>query len=181
MYDVHEFKLLSNGSALQYNNLMESRTYELRDGMLLSCRTSVNYNVYNSTDDSGILLYSKHHNPGGVMVIVGDSISVVALTGHLLTFCLVPTLRNFPGYNLASLSLALIIVYSLVVIVQIPEDLGVFCITSGILQLYFLLTVYFCKNVMFFEVWRTVKMSTPKLVIYSHNKKRNQLIIYIIF
>ncbi|GFU12448.1 g-protein coupled receptor Mth2, partial [Nephila pilipes] len=96
MYGVHEFKIPSNGSALSYNDLMEPGTFELRDGMLLSCRTSVNYNVYNSIDDSGILLYSKHHNPGAVMVIVGDSISVVALTGHLLTFCLLPTLRNFP-------------------------------------------------------------------------------------
>ncbi|GFT12817.1 g-protein coupled receptor Mth2 [Nephila pilipes] len=114
MYGVHEFKILSNGSAVSYNDLMESGTYELRDGMLLSCRTSMNYNVYNSIDDSGILLYSKHHNLGAVMVIVGDSISVEALTGHLLTFCLVPTLKNFPGYNLASLSFALIIGYSLV-------------------------------------------------------------------
>ncbi|GFT48795.1 g-protein coupled receptor Mth2 [Nephila pilipes] len=70
MYGVHEFKLLSNGLALAYNDLMEPGTFELRDGMLLSCRTSMNYNVYNSVDDSGILLYSKHHNPGAVMVIV---------------------------------------------------------------------------------------------------------------
>ncbi|GFS92861.1 g-protein coupled receptor Mth2 [Nephila pilipes] len=181
MYGVHEFKLLSNGSALAYNDLMEPGTFELRDGMLLSCRTSVKYNVYNSIDDSGILLYSKHHNPDAVMVIVGNSISVVALTVHLLTFCLIPSLRNFPGYNLASLSLALIIGYSLVVIVQIPEVLGVFCTISGILQLYFLLTVYFCMNVMAFDVWRSLKLATTKFKICSHNKERNHFIIYSIY
>ncbi|GFS90179.1 g-protein coupled receptor Mth2 [Nephila pilipes] len=181
IYEPDEFQILSNGSALVYDELMEPGTYELRKGKLAACATPDDYYDFNSTDDYGVLEHMSADSPDIIMGKVGSSISIIALTGHLLTFCLVPTLRNLPGYNLASLSLAFLIGYSFVLIGQIPEVLGVFCIVSGVLQQNFILTAFFCMNVMAFDVWRTLRMATTKLKISSHNKKRNQFIMYSIY
>ncbi|GFT31496.1 probable G-protein coupled receptor Mth-like 2 [Nephila pilipes] len=178
MYGAHEFKIFPNGSALVYKDMMEPGTFELSKGKLLTCTIAINHNDLNSTADKAILL---HHSPVIIMGKVGSAISILALTGHLLTFCLVPTLRNLPGYNLASLSLAFLLGYSFVLIGQIPEVLGVFCIVSGVLQANCLLTAFFCMNVMAFDVWRTLRLATTKLIICSHNKKRNHFIIYSIY
>ncbi|GFT12821.1 g-protein coupled receptor Mth2 [Nephila pilipes] len=158
---------------------MEPETFELREGKILTCTNSSNNDDINSIVDEGILMFKRRHSP--IFSRIGSSISIVALIAHLITFCLVPILRNLPGYNLASLSLALILAYSLALIGQIPEVTGVFCIVSGVLQVNFLLTSLLCMNVLSFDIWRTLKRSKSKMVICSHNKERNQFIKYSIY
>ncbi|GFS92864.1 g-protein coupled receptor Mth2 [Nephila pilipes] len=177
MNSADEFNTLRNCSALVCNDLKQPGTFKLRNGILLNGIPSINSNDLNSTDDENILF----SYPVIMMGKIGSLISIIALTCHLLTFCLVPTLRNLPGYNLASLSLAFLLGYSFVLISQIPEVLGVFCIVSAVLQVQFLLTAFFCMNVMAFDVWRSLKLATTKLTICSYNKKRNHFIIYSIY
>ncbi|GFS52919.1 g-protein coupled receptor Mth2, partial [Nephila pilipes] len=180
MYVAYDFKVFSNGSALVYNDLMEPGTFELIEGNLVTCAT-LDYYDFNSTADYDILKQMNDDSSDIIMGKVGSSISIIALTGHLLTFCFVPTLRNLPGYNLASLSLAFLIGYSFELIGQIPKVLGVFCIVSGVLRQYFFLAAFFCMNVMAFDVWRTLKMATTKLVICSHSRKRKHFIMFSIY
>ncbi|GFT48796.1 g-protein coupled receptor Mth2 [Nephila pilipes] len=177
---AHGFEIFSNGSAFVYNDLMEPGTFELREGNLLTCANSSNNDDINSIVDEGILLFKRRHSPL-ILGRIGSSISIVALIAHLITFCLVPILRNLPGYNLASLSLALLLTYSFSLIIQIPGVLGVFCIVSGVLQVNFLLTAFFCMNVLAFDIWRTLKRAMSKMVVCSHNKKKNHFIIYSIY
>ncbi|GFT12819.1 g-protein coupled receptor Mth2 [Nephila pilipes] len=176
---AHGFEIFSNGSVLVYIDLNELGTFELREGKLLSCTNSSNNDGINSIVDEGILMFKRRHSP--IFSRIGSSISIVALIAHLITFCLVPILRNLPGYNLASLSLALILSYSFALIGQIPEVIGVFCIVSGVLQVNFLLTALLCMNVLSFDILRTLKRSKSKMVICSHNKERNQFIKYSIY
>ncbi|GFY65934.1 g-protein coupled receptor Mth2 [Trichonephila inaurata madagascariensis] len=180
MYDEDEFSILDNNSALVYNDLLEPGTFKLHKGKLLTCTIDNGENIPTSSEDIAMHV-SSFDSPNIVMGKVGTSISVIALTAHLITFCLVPSLRNLPGYNLASLSLAFLIGYSFVLIGQIPEVRGVFCSVSAILQQNFLLAAFFCMNVMAFDVWRTLKMATTKLATSSHNKKRTQFIFYSIY
>ncbi|GFY24624.1 g-protein coupled receptor Mth2 [Trichonephila clavipes] len=180
MYDEDEFSILDNNSALVYNDLLEPGTFKLHKGRLLACIIDNGEDVPPSSADIAIPV-SSFDSPNIVMGKVGTSISVIALTAHLITFCLVPSLRNLPGYNLASLSLAFLIGYSFVLIGQIPEVRGLFCSVSAILQQNFLLAAFFCMNVMAFDVWRTLKMATTKLATSSHNKKRTQFIFYSIY
>ncbi|GFS90183.1 g-protein coupled receptor Mth2 [Nephila pilipes] len=181
IYDADEYQILSNGSVLVYNDLMEPGTYAINDGNLVTCTISSDYYDYNSTAGDDILVHMKDKSPDIVLGKVGSSISIIALTGHLVTFCLVPTLRNLPGYNLASLCLAFLVGYSFVLIGQIQEVHGIFCIISGVLQQNFLLVAFFCMNVMAFDVFRTLKMATTKLATCSRNKKRNQFIMYSVY
>ncbi|GBN99024.1 G-protein coupled receptor Mth2 [Araneus ventricosus] len=112
---------------------------------------------------------------------VGSSISIIALTVHLIIFCIVPTLRNLPGYNLASLSIAFLIAYLSLLVGQIPDVLGLSCVLSGIVQLNCFLVAFFCTNVMAFDVWRSLRMATSKLAVSSKNKKKIQFIVYTIY
>ncbi|GIX75110.1 g-protein coupled receptor Mth2 [Caerostris darwini] len=182
LYDVDEFTALTNGSVLLGDKLIEPGTYEFLKGKLLRCANAEEDYDENTNSNSELPVHiSTGESPTITMGKVGSSISIIALTAHLITFCLVPSLRNLPGYNLASLSVALLIGYSFVIIGQIPEVLGMFCVISGVLQQNFFLAAFFCMNVMAFDVWRTLKMATTKLVVDSPNKKKSQFIMYTIY
>ncbi|KAF8777011.1 G-protein coupled receptor Mth2-like [Argiope bruennichi] len=185
VYDLDEFKVLGNGSVIllsNYPQILEPGTYEFYKGKLLRCTSDDDYDE-NSTfiDLNPIHVTSDDESVSVTISKVGSSISIVALTAHLITFCLVPSLRNLPGCNLASLSLAFWIAYSCVIIGQIPEVLGLFCIIIGIIQQNCFLVAFFCMNVMAFDVWRTLRMATSKLTVSSENKKKTLFLIYTIY
>ncbi|KAF8777012.1 G-protein coupled receptor Mth2-like [Argiope bruennichi] len=178
LYEKDEFKILENGSVVLLSTIpliLESGTYEIEENGLHTC-VSDDVSDENSTfnDDDSM----TYRSASAILGRVGSSISVVAITVHLIIFCSVPPLRNLPGYNLASLSIAFLIAYSSVIIGQIPSVLGLACIISGVLQLNCFLVAFFCMNVMAFDVWRTLRLATSKLAVTSENKKKIQFIIY---
>ncbi|CAL1283300.1 unnamed protein product [Larinioides sclopetarius] len=180
-YDYDEFEILENGSVVLHSifpQILESWTYEIVEDELYTCITDEDYPEDSNFNDDK----SKAASALSVMFgKVGSSISIIALTTHLIIFCIVPTLRNIPGYNLASLSIAFLIAYLSLLVGQIPDVLGLSCVLSGIAQLNCFLVAFFCTNVMAFDVWRSLRMATSKLAVNSKNKKKIQFIAYTIY
>ncbi|GBN38498.1 G-protein coupled receptor Mth2 [Araneus ventricosus] len=184
VYDIDEFEILGNGSVVLLSNLphiLEPGTYEFYKGKLLRCTSDEDYDNNSTVIDGNPIHVTTDESLSVTISKIGSAISIVALTAHLITFCLVPSLRNVPGWNLASLSIAFLIAYSCAIIGQIPKVLGLSCIIVGIIQQNCFLVAFFCMNVIAFDVWRTLRMATSKLVVSSDNKKKIQLIIYTIY
>ncbi|KFM83514.1 G-protein coupled receptor Mth2, partial [Stegodyphus mimosarum] len=181
-YEPQEYTILPNGSIQLFDEILENGTYEFVNGRLFTCVLD-----YDTSDDN--VSISNHfpiepmENEGPSVYIgkIGSAISIVALLIHLLTFCIVPALRNLPGYNLCSLSIAFLFGYSFLLIGQIHEVLGAACIASAVLQQYFFLAAFFCMNVMAFDIWRIMRMATQKLLVSSRIVKKRQFLWYSLY
>ncbi|KAG8179555.1 hypothetical protein JTE90_016125 [Oedothorax gibbosus] len=176
----NEFSVQEDRTVLLYGDVLEPGSYSIQNGRLDTCLPEEFYEDSNSTGD----FPAQNSNLDNVSIIVGQvlcGISIVALTAHLVSFCLVPAMRTLPGYNLASLSGAFLLGYLFSLIGQIPQVLGFFCVLCGVLVQYFLLAAFFCMNTLAFDVWRTLKMATTKLVMSSQNAKRRQFLYYSIY
>lgn len=174
-YEIHEYQILHNGSAVVQGEIIQPEDYMFKNNELLTCATD-----YADIDDD----FSSQLSLRQVSIYVGQVgsfISILALIIHLVTFCFLPALRNLPGYNLASLSIAFLLAYSFLLIGQIPQVLGLFCVISGVLQQNFFLAAFFCMNVLAFDVWRTLRLATEKLAVGSQNTRKRQFLWYALY
>lgn len=177
-YDSDVYKILPNGSALVHGTLELPGHYALQGETLLLCAPEEEDYSHKFLERS----FEITLNHVSILVgKIGSGISIIALVAHLITFCVLPSLRNLPGYNLASLSVAFMLGYSFVLIGQIPQVLGLFCVISAILQQNFFLVAFFCMNVLAFDVWRTLRLATEKFLVSSKNIRERQYMWYSLY
>ncbi|XP_054719372.1 G-protein coupled receptor Mth2-like [Uloborus diversus] len=172
VYDTSDYEKFPNGSVLLQDEILLPGSFEFKGDDLIACDscTSVNDSDYDRLQEAD--------TTDTYIGKIGSGISIVALLLHLITFCILPALRNLPGFNLASLSVAFLCGYFFIIYGQIPEVLGTACVVSGVLQQYFFLVAFFCMNVMAFDVWRTLKLTSEKFVLCSRNNRNKQFIWY---
>lgn len=130
-FNEDEYLVLPDGSVKLFDDVLEPGSFSIVDSELLTCAAAEeDYEGIGDDGNSTGKYYDQEH--WSIIVgQVGQVISIVALTAHLVSFCLVPTMRNLPGYNLASLSTAFLLGYLFGLIGQIPEVLGFFCVACG--------------------------------------------------
>jgi len=111
-----EYGILTNGSVYirEYNLALSKTGYALQSNdRLVICSPKATY-------------YTDKFGPvWGYLSFTGVLISVICITIHLIASAIVPELRNLSGKNLASLSVALLVVYSIFLgmpFVQIPSS-----------------------------------------------------------
>ncbi|XP_042900160.1 G-protein coupled receptor Mth2-like [Parasteatoda tepidariorum] len=178
-YNADEFKHLLNGSVILYGVLLEDEVYEVnKAGKLVLC--SMDYDDIDEDEFNKLLPKPMDDTNKAALYIgnIGSAISILALLIHIVTFCLVPSLRNLPGYNLASLGVAFLMAYSFSLIVQIPQVFGKSCVLAGILKQYFFLVAFFWMNVMAFDVWKTLRMATERLMVSNKSARLRQFLWY---
>lgn len=171
-YTTEDYSVLPNMSARVGKNIVPLGEYEMRGEFLLTCAPEEEADF-----STGITLSSVSIKVGQI----GSVISIVFLLAHLVIFLFLPSLRNLPGCNLAALSVAFLLAYFFLLIGQIPQVLGLSCVISAVLQQNFFLAAFFCTNVMAFDVWRTLKLATEKLVIRSQSSGKRQFVWYSLY
>lgn len=122
-----EYGILSNGSIYirEYNLALSKTSYALQaNDRIVICSPKATY-------------YTDKFGAGwGYLTFVGALISVICIVAHLLASALVPELRNLSGRNLASLSVALFVIYSIFIgmpFVRIPSSA---CTVMGVILYY---------------------------------------------
>jgi FtsH-binding integral membrane protein len=87
---------------------------------------------------------------------------------HLAIFVATPRLMNLPAMNLASLCVALLLLY-------ISFLVGMFlkppCVELAVITHYSLLATFCWTLIISFDVWRTIRRSAIKLQIFSGKRK----------
>jgi hypothetical protein len=92
---------------------------------------------------------------------VGLSVSLGCLALHLAISAATPRLRNLPAMNLASLCVALLLFYC-ILLVRIALD-GVPYVKLDIVMYYSLLATFCWMLVIAFDVWNAIWRSTKRL------------------
>jgi hypothetical protein len=98
------------------------------------------------------------------ITIVGLSLSVGCLALHLAIATATPRLRNLPGMNLASLCVALLLLYCSF-LVRVLGDLP--CVALAVVIYYSLLATFCWMLIISFDVWKAIRMSTRTLHVSS--------------
>jgi hypothetical protein len=91
---------------------------------------------------------------------VGICLSVSCILLHLATFIATPKLMNLPAMNLASLCVALLLLYCSFLAGLFLEPP---CVERAVITHYSLLATFCWMLVISFDVWRTIRRSTRKL------------------
>jgi hypothetical protein len=98
---------------------------------------------------------------------VGIILSITCLVLHLVIFAATPQLRNLPAMNLASLCVALLLLYtSLIARVFLEPP----CVELAVTTHYSLLVTFCWMVVISFDVWRAIRRSTRELQLSSGEK-----------
>jgi hypothetical protein len=86
---------------------------------------------------------------------------VACLALHLAIFTATPQLRNLPSTNLASLCVALSLLYcSFLVRMAVDEES---CVALAVIIYYSMLATFCWTLVISFDVWKAIRRSTKKL------------------
>ncbi|ELU09119.1 hypothetical protein CAPTEDRAFT_216805 [Capitella teleta] len=97
-----------------------------------------------------------------VVSVIGQVISIVCLSVHLLVYSMFRKLRNLAGLNIMSLSGCLLIAQLLFLFAGSASASYSWCFSIGVLVHYFFLASFLWMNVMAFDICRTfVKFSKP--------------------
>jgi ABC-type enterochelin transport system permease subunit len=95
------------------------------------------------------------------MTTVGLCLSVGCLALHLAIFAATPVLRNLPAMNLASLCVALLLLYcSFLSRTAVHHEP---CVTLAVVLHYSVLASFCWMLVIAFDVWQAIRRSTKKL------------------
>lgn len=101
--------------------------------------------------------------------LIGSSISIFCLILHLITFMILPEMRNMPGKNLASLSLTLLLGYTSFLlrhVKSITEDRTSCSVLGGIMYGSFL-SSFLWTSVISFDAYRTMRLALSELKVCS--------------
>ncbi|ELT99274.1 hypothetical protein CAPTEDRAFT_208644 [Capitella teleta] len=155
-----EFTIL-HGSDLYVNDTGEIHapgTYQLEGkGSAYICTKVLTSRLREAIDP-------KFSSTQTIVSVIGQVISIVCLSLHLLVYSMFRKLRNLPGLNIMSLSACLLIAQLLFLFAGSVSVSYSWCFTIGVLVHYFFLASFLWMNVMAFDICRTfVKFSKPSL------------------
>jgi hypothetical protein len=112
----------------------------------------------------------KEDSTLGYISIVGLSVSVGCLVLHLAISAATPRLRNLPAMNLASLCVALLLLYCSFLVRTLLDELP--CVELAVVIYYSTLATFCWMLVISFDVWNAIRRSTQKLQLSSGEKKK---------
>lgn len=116
----------------------------------------------------------------GWLTFSGIGLSCLCIIIHLITFILMPDLRNLSGKNLASMCSALLVAYICFLITSLKESGTNSCPVLASIMYYFFLASFTWVNVMAFDIWRTLQRSTSELRVTS-GKQWKKFIFYSLY
>jgi hypothetical protein len=99
------------------------------------------------------------------MTIMGLSLSVGCLALHLAIFLATPLLRNLPAMNLASLCVALLLLYCSFLARMAVDDQQ--CLVLALTIYYSMLATFCWMLIISFDVWKAIRRSTKRLQFSS--------------
>jgi magnesium-transporting ATPase (P-type) len=123
---------------------------------------------HNITLDNHNITLDKHNSALAITTVVGISLSITCLVLHLAIFLATPRLRKLPAMNLASLCVALLLLYtSFIARVFLKPT----CVELAVTTHYSLLATFCWMLAISFEVCRAIRRSTRKLWLPSGERK----------
>jgi hypothetical protein len=121
-----------------------------------------------STVDNRSSTVVNHDPTLETITLVGISWTITCLVVHLVIFAVTPQLRNLPAMNLASLCVALLLLYtSLIARLFLDPP----CVELAVTTHYSLLATFCWMVVISFDVWRAIRRSTRQLRLSSGEMK----------
>jgi hypothetical protein len=102
------------------------------------------------------------------ITVVGISLSITCLVLHLAIFLATPRLRNLPAMNLASLCVALLLLYTSLIARAFLEPP---CVELAVTTHYSFLATFCWMLTISFDVWRAISRSIKKLQLSSGETK----------
>jgi hypothetical protein len=99
------------------------------------------------------------------ITIVGLCLSVGCLGLHLAIFLATPLLRNLPAMNLASLCVALMLLYCSFLVRMAVDDQQ--CLVLALTIYYSMLATFCWMLIISFDVWKAIRRSTKRLQFSS--------------
>ena len=154
-----EFLVLENGSALVCTNY--SRNFTIRVGSTTT--EGVNFNFDNSQ---------------AILSLVGQVLSIIALTFQLVVYAILPPLRNLAGKNLMCLSASLLIAQITFLAGISRTEIYGLCVFMAVLIHYSYLASFFWMNIMSFDIWRTFSRNSVAHAESGHVRQFRRYSIY---
>jgi hypothetical protein len=108
------------------------------------------------------------------ITIAGVSLSIFFLMLHLLVFCMSPKLCNLSSMNLASLSVALLLMYCAFFVGFRLRNTGVACVVMAVIIHYSLLASFCWMLTIAYDINRTLRQATTKLLILTGKTVQDQ-------
>jgi hypothetical protein len=102
------------------------------------------------------------------ITVVGISLSITCLVLHLAIFLATPRLRKLPAMNLASLCVALLLLYTSFIARVFLEPP---CVELAVTTHYSFLATFCWMLTISFDVWRAIRGSARKLRLSSGERK----------
>jgi hypothetical protein len=108
--------------------------------------------------------FVNHDLTLATITVAGTILSITCLVLHLAIFAATPQLRNLPAMNLASLCVALLLLYTSPIAREFLDSL---CVELVFTTHYSLLATLCWMVVISFDVWRAIRRSTRDLQLSS--------------
>ncbi|CAG7727057.1 unnamed protein product [Allacma fusca] len=156
--ESNEYEVLQNGTIYvrPYDVLLSKREYAMQaNNRLVVCTQASTYYV------------DKFGPVAGYMSFAGVLVSIICIIAHLVACCLVPELRSLSGKNLASLCVALLVIYSMFLgmpFVQIPSSS---CTVIAVILYYSFMAAFCWMLVLAWDVSTTLRKATQELRVSS--------------
>ncbi|XP_055946322.1 G-protein coupled receptor Mth2-like [Argiope bruennichi] len=183
LIDPDEYKVLENGDIhIELYSLTYGRRdyYKVDNGVYICIPQFDEMKQNRSLNETYNKNLNKFSDTFTYVTIIGLLISILSLLSHLIVFCEVSSVRNLPGYCLASLSLSLLMAYTCFLIVALVNT-GRNCPALGICIYYFFLTSFFWMNAIAFDVWRSFRVVMRELRISSHRFPWRRFLLYSLY
>ena len=157
LLEQSEYIVYQNGSLVELaSNIIHLQfTYELNDtvGTAKVCtHLQQNYTYHTTSLDHGL---TKSSTLDVYLSALGQVISILALTVHLVVYSVLPRLRNLPGCNIMCLSATLLIAQLVFLIGASRTEVHGVCVTFAIVIHYTFLASFCWMHVMSFDLWIT--------------------------
>ncbi|XP_042885083.1 uncharacterized protein LOC122261480 [Penaeus japonicus] len=123
---------------------------------------------------------SKFSVAMGWVTVVGLGVSCACLLIHLVAFAMVPDLRFLSGKNLASLSVTLILAYSVFIANVFSKLEGPGCVAIAAVLYYLFLSSICWMNAVAFDIWVTFRRGKTELRVTA-GKQWRKFVAYCIY
>jgi hypothetical protein len=101
----------------------------------------------------------------GYITVIGVSLSILFLVLHLSVFGMTPKLRNLSSMNLASLSVSLLMMYSVFFVGFYLRNSGIACTVTAVIIHYALLASFCWMLTIAYDINRVLRQTTTKLLL----------------
>lgn len=181
LLEPEEFEVLPNKSIYVdiYSRLYDPSNYFLQANGAYVCVPEFSEMDGHDKNVTKVELV-KFTGPLVFVSYIGIFFSIVSLFLHLAVFCMVQSVRNLPGYCLASLSLSLLLAYLCFISASMSLTKK-HCPGLGAAIYYFFLASFFWMNVISFDVWRSFRAVMKELRVSSHRIPRRRFCAYSLY